>query len=60
MKRDMELVRQLLMEIDESPDLDGRRWVPGENIVIDGRSPEEIAYISRCSSKAAILSAKLR
>jgi hypothetical protein len=44
MKRDMDLVRQLLMEIDESSELDGRRWVPGENIVIDGRTPEEIAY----------------
>lgn len=44
MQRNMDLVRELLLEIDNKPELDGRRWVPGENIVIAGYSPEEIAY----------------
>jgi len=44
MQRDMDLVRELLLEIDKEPQLDGRRWLPGKNISIDGYSPEEIAY----------------
>jgi hypothetical protein len=44
MKRDMDLVRDLLIEMDNDPQLDGLRWVPGENIAIKDHSAEEIAY----------------
>jgi hypothetical protein len=44
MQRNMDLVRELLLEIDREPRLDGLRWMPGENISIDGYSREEIAY----------------
>jgi hypothetical protein len=40
----MDLVRDILLEIDKTPELDGSRWVPGENITIEGHSREELAY----------------
>jgi hypothetical protein len=44
MQRNMDLVRDLLLEIDNDPRLDGLRWFPADNISIDGYSPEEISY----------------
>jgi hypothetical protein len=44
MQRDMDLVRDLLLEIDSDPKLDGLHWASAESLSIDGRSPEEISY----------------
>jgi len=44
--RDMDLVRELLLRIDQDPSLDGTRWVhfdPSE-LGMPDRSPEEIGY----------------
>jgi Hypothetical protein (DUF2513) len=45
-QRDMDLIRQLLLRIEQDPKLDGREWIhfdPSELGLAD-RSPEEIGY----------------
>jgi Hypothetical protein (DUF2513) len=47
MKRDMDLVRDLLLHIEEDPRFDGARWAridAPEDIGITGHSTEEVAY----------------
>jgi hypothetical protein len=47
MKRDMELVRQLLLRIDDDPQLDGTRefmYETPDELGIEGRSVEEVGY----------------
>jgi hypothetical protein len=47
MKRDMDLIRDLLLYIEEDPIFDGARWMtPGtpSEIGVPGRSLEEVAY----------------
>ncbi|MGC2742832.1 MAG: DUF2513 domain-containing protein [Candidatus Angelobacter sp.] len=59
MKRDMDLVRELLLEIDNAPELDGQRWLPGENISIEGCSPEEICYHLNMLVEAGYITGKI-
>jgi hypothetical protein len=47
MKRDMDLVRELLIQIESNPVLDGSKWMTPsspEEIGIQDRSIEEVAY----------------
>jgi len=47
MKRDMDLIRELLIGIEENPLLDGHKWVTPdkpEEIGISDRSIEEVGY----------------
>jgi hypothetical protein len=43
-KRDMELVRDILLRIEEDQQFDGTRWTSGDCLPIDNHSQKEIAY----------------
>jgi DNA-binding PadR family transcriptional regulator len=59
MQRSMDLVRELLLEIDREPQLDGRRWLPGENICVAGYSQEEIYYHLNMLIEAGYITGKI-
>jgi hypothetical protein len=52
MRRDMTLVRDILLEVEARSD--GSSWV---DLSIDGRSPEEIAYHVKIMSQAGLVEA---
>jgi Hypothetical protein (DUF2513) len=41
-KRDMDLVRELMLKIEDDPQLDGRRF---KELSVDGRAQEEVVYV---------------
>ena len=53
MKRDMELVRRVLLEIEQSTNVDD--WI---DLGIEGYSPEEISYHVKILAEAGLLEAQ--
>jgi Hypothetical protein (DUF2513) len=44
MKRDMDFVREILLQIESRPDLDGIHWIELDESDFPGHTNEEIAY----------------
>jgi hypothetical protein len=53
MKRDLDLVRQILLELEDAPTLSG--WI---DVKIDGRSREEIVYHVRLMHETGLIVAE--
>lgn len=55
MKRDMDLARQILMDVEECKECTGHGWV---QLNIDGRSKDEIAYHVMLLHEAGLIEAR--
>jgi hypothetical protein len=55
MKRDMDLARQILRAVEDSPEADGTQWI---EVDLEGRSPQEISYHVLLLAEADLLDAK--
>lgn len=62
MRRDMDLVRHLLLAIDEDPQYDGKRWFGVENVSdlhVKGRSYQELVYHLTLLIEAGLLKGRV-
>jgi DNA-binding transcriptional ArsR family regulator len=55
MKRDMDLIRRILMDIEESPEATGYQWL---DLSIEGHSPEEVSYHVKLLDEAGLIEAE--
>ncbi len=53
MRRDVELLRTILVNIEGTPDATG----PGQELVIEGRQPEEVSYHIKLLHQAGLIEA---
>ena len=61
MKRDMDLIRDLLLKIESDPLYDGTRWVPVNkpaDLGISNHSPEEVGYHLTMLIEAGLIKGK--
>jgi uncharacterized protein DUF2513 len=59
MQRDMDLVRELLLQLDNDARLDGTRWANPAELGITDQSPEKVAYHLRMLIGAGFITGKV-